>query len=690
MMSLKTKRWLFWAGAVLLLSAVILLLVPTTRVIVVGYLRGEPFCQGRPVSYWISRLGSGQPYERQKAAEVLGEMGPSAAPAVRALVAALADEDKDVRRHCAGALARIGLAAGDAAEALVAAAPSLVDDPDAGEVLELDDRFEDFRTYADIPAALGPRAVPALIEGLRHEHPGVRLSAAAALARLGPSAKEAIPALIEALEDPVLRKKMRDQYPDEALPHPALRQTVRERYPDLALPDDPRLLEHSFRQMAVALGQMGPDAREAVPVILRAIKDGISMDCTGHLWNDWEGETLRALGKVDPALRDVADSLASARGAWGDRAAFLRVLDGLRSPHGRARELAAFALSLPYSGPGERRYPDETIAKALTRALADDAVEVRWSAAAALCHERFKPPQRETLYRLALPSLIESLTTDKDHLLVRALAADALYRIAASHEAHAEVQQAVPALLAALDDPVQEVRWRAGKALQELDAVPLGYLQAKTDSELDAQVRRAVTILHPERELRDRVSAQPPPRHPQRGTDGETAKAGEFWPGHVGYLPDAGHRPSPAGKDEPYWVDNPGYSIGYSHLGLPRLSVQEPLPVHVAFRDRWNVAEEKQSPGSRAVARTSIRPRGWVVPKGTTGQWTLIPSYDLLSDLAKPVSEPGEHRFAVRITLEPSLDAALYSGLPAYWPGTIELPETTVWVTVRRAAAKQK
>ena len=71
-------------------------------------------------------------------------------------------------------------------------------------------------------------------------------------------------------------------------------------------------------------------------------------------------------------------------------------------------------------------------------------------------------------------------------------------------------------------------------------------------------------------------------------------------------------------------------------------------------------------------------------------QWTLLPSHDLLSELAKSLSAPGEHRFTVRITLDPSPDAALYSGLPAYWPGTIELPEAAVWVTVRRPAAKQK
>jgi hypothetical protein len=61
-----------------------------------------------------------------------------------------------------------------------------------------------------------------------------------------------------------------------------------------------------------------------------------------------------------------------------------------------------------------------------------------------------------------------------------------------------------------------------------------------------------------------------------------------------------------------------------------------------------------------------------------------------MHELADARTEPGVYRFTVRITLEPSLETAFYNDLPAYWPGTIELPETTVWIKVSNPAAKPK
>jgi HEAT repeat protein len=65
------------------------------------------------------------------------------------------------------------------------------------------------RTSFDVRSAFayhgggyGPRAVPALAELLSAPEPGVRMSAAGSLGKIGPESKAAIPALVCALSDP--------------------------------------------------------------------------------------------------------------------------------------------------------------------------------------------------------------------------------------------------------------------------------------------------------------------------------------------------------------------------------------------------------------------------------------------------------------------------------------------------------
>jgi HEAT repeat protein len=56
--------------------------------------------------------------------------------------------------------------------------------------------------FAYYGGGYGPRAVPALVELLSAPEPGVRMSAARSLGKLGPEGKPAIPALVRALNDP--------------------------------------------------------------------------------------------------------------------------------------------------------------------------------------------------------------------------------------------------------------------------------------------------------------------------------------------------------------------------------------------------------------------------------------------------------------------------------------------------------
>ena len=121
------------------------------------------------VAALVEELRSTDAGRRGRAAEMLGERGPKARAAVKALSAVLADEDLNVRYWAASALGHIG--------------PEAID------------------------------AVPALVGALRTSFPGhgpkgpdryfadARAVCAQALGRIGPGARTALPALKEALGD---------------------------------------------------------------------------------------------------------------------------------------------------------------------------------------------------------------------------------------------------------------------------------------------------------------------------------------------------------------------------------------------------------------------------------------------------------------------------------------------------------
>jgi len=68
----------------------------------------EPTFQGRSLSDWTEALKDSNPKTRVGAAWALGRIGPSAAPAVPALIEALSDPDKLVRTQSIAALGKIG------------------------------------------------------------------------------------------------------------------------------------------------------------------------------------------------------------------------------------------------------------------------------------------------------------------------------------------------------------------------------------------------------------------------------------------------------------------------------------------------------------------------------------------------------------------------------------------------------
>ncbi len=107
---------------------------------------------------------------------------------VPALINALKDSDAGVRHWAAMALAKYGAAAKPAVPALIA----ILNDPDPYVRVEAANALKSIDPVA---------AMPALINALKDSYGLVRALSAIALARYGPAAKPAVPALIALLND---------------------------------------------------------------------------------------------------------------------------------------------------------------------------------------------------------------------------------------------------------------------------------------------------------------------------------------------------------------------------------------------------------------------------------------------------------------------------------------------------------
>jgi HEAT repeat protein len=296
----------------------------------------------------IAALKDKDPEVRGTAAESLGQLSPAPAGVVDALTAALRDDSFQVRLAAVYALGKLGPAGvpalqgavqhtdthirttalsrlgdlGDLGDAARPALPTLREalrDADlevrvaAGEALTkldpttpLDDLVAELtkalggadesqrKQAAEALGRLGPAAksaVPLLVKLLKSGSPEQRDQAVRALGGLGPAAREAVPALIEALQD---RETDRQMAADRAA------SKLRGLTLDLGL---------SVRAAAAdALGEIGPEAKPAVPALLATLKE---VKPNPHGVNKLTDVTLyesaaRALQKIDhsAAARD--------------------------------------------------------------------------------------------------------------------------------------------------------------------------------------------------------------------------------------------------------------------------------------------------------------------------------------------------------------------------------------------------
>jgi HEAT repeat protein len=314
------------------------------------------------------------PAVRAEAARRLGEMGPGARVALRALLKALKDPTEVVRHNAATALRQLGT-------------PGREDLPVLTEALT-DEHLATRQHAAEALAKMGAEAKPAaaaLLRALKDSDAGVRREAATALGQVGPAVKaEAFRDLLAALSDrdadvrqAAVRAAMRLGAP-VAADLPVLRGLLER--------GDPTGEARSFALLA--LGYLGPEARSAAPavveVLLRADSRRLRLLALGALEKigpdskelggklsaalatfrsdrEMRLALVRVLAKLPaevdavPALlealadRDAAISKAAAGGLGKladrlDRTHSDRLIAALKSPHPSARRFAAEAL----------------------------------------------------------------------------------------------------------------------------------------------------------------------------------------------------------------------------------------------------------------------------------------------------------------------------------------------------------
>lgn len=269
---------------------------------------------------------------------------------------------------------------------------------------------------AEALADLGRPAVPVLITGLVDKDWCVRHYSAVAIGNIGGEARQAEPYLISALEDSAFEVRLSAA---EAL--------AKVGRIDIGVPFLVRQLrsEHVSERYFAAqgLGNIGPDAKDAVPALARALEADASVRCPAAI----------ALGQIRLAVGNVVQLLGQA----------------LQDEDRNVRWAAAGAL-------GNIGAQAKEAIPLLRQALDDRDEGVRQTAAEALV--KLGVPGR------AVPVLIASL--EDKHWCNRRWAAKILGDVGPPAKA------AIPALRKALKDEHAEVREAATEALKKIQAAP--------------------------------------------------------------------------------------------------------------------------------------------------------------------------------------------------------------------------
>jgi HEAT repeat protein len=273
-----------------------------------------------------------------------------------------------------------------------------------------------------------------LVSALKARDRNVRLHAVAALGEMGPQAREAVPALVEALRDVRIRDEVLkalgnigSETPEaapaylESLRIEGLRMLAAEKLERIGRPAVPTLIDAlkdedpDIRETAARiLGNLGPQADQAVPALTAALKDpdrGVSV------------QAAIALGKIGPRAKAAVPAL----------------FEALQDP--RVHEASM---------------------KALER-IGFDSKDAIPALIGALKYEALRTYAADRLLSIgseAVPELIRAL--EGDYGPIREYAAWILGKIGPNAKA------AIPALTDALWDKDKRVRGTAQRALEEI------------------------------------------------------------------------------------------------------------------------------------------------------------------------------------------------------------------------------
>ncbi|HEV7403535.1 MAG TPA: HEAT repeat domain-containing protein [Chthoniobacteraceae bacterium] len=308
----------------------------------------------------VKNVGHADETVRLETADALGQIG---APAVAPLIAALPDPDEKVRQGAANALAQIGKPAIDAAKPLAALlaketavpvrAAALVAlsrvgaAPEVAVPLLVEGALNDDAEvrHAAINGLLGNRAltekaVSPLIAALRSDSLPRRQRVALVLGRMGPTAKPAVPSLIEHAH----RETTEPAYGDalSAIGAPAIPLLVEQ----IATRGTPAEHEWIFKALrgigAPAVGPLTAALASQNP----AVRAGAASAFTGM--SITAPEAIKALvalvGDKDPTVRAAA--LRAVSGIRSEQASVLpKVEAALGDPNPQVRQAAAAALA---------------------------------------------------------------------------------------------------------------------------------------------------------------------------------------------------------------------------------------------------------------------------------------------------------------------------------------------------------
>ena len=226
-----------------------------------GLLGGDSFYRGKPTRYWSQQLRSDDPNTSEEARQSLDEGGVASVPVLIELLDQSSDEEwgtAKVHWMAAEALGHIGVEARSATGSLIAA---------------MDDVDLHVRAVAasTLPAVDAPaeQAVPALIELIQREPAVMPIDA---LSEYGPEAKAAVPTLVRLAGEDELNSEIRwnavrtlGKIGAEAVEAiPALVEQLQNSIPSIR--------EHA----AEALGDIGPAAQAEAEALLPLLSDTVT------------------------------------------------------------------------------------------------------------------------------------------------------------------------------------------------------------------------------------------------------------------------------------------------------------------------------------------------------------------------------------------------------------------------------